>query len=183
MRLEDFLKNESPDEWCYIGMIDGSSFVLIEKAEDLLANMYEADELIRGINASSIKNAKDSIKKSEAFIKKQPRVIKALQKKSPKSFAKKDDEPGLDYKQVKEEAIIKAKSDLIAMEKYLISRKDFLVRMREYMKNYVPLGDREVVETTRRMTVDSHGETGTVIVVQGREIGNAWFRSEVSKSL
>ena len=180
MTFIEFLETLPPDEWIYVGMENGSSFVLIEPAEVLLNKMSRANIMVREITRKSASYARKRIRVIENYIPRQKNYIENMKKKKPESFARKEDEPGIDYEQLKKLCISNAREDLIKNQEELQRKTEYLVWAENYLENYVPLPKRQVMDSRKRL---SKAECGTIVIIEGFEHGSAWFLAEIMERL
>lgn len=182
MNFKEFLETLPAEEWVYVGMENGSSFVLIEPAEVILKKMPRANIMVREITRKNAAYARKRIRVIENYIPRQKNYIEKMKKKKPESFAskEKEDDPGIDYEQVKKLCISNAKEDLIKNQEELQRKTDYIIWAENYLENYIPLPNREVMDSRKRL---SKAECGTIVIIEGPEHGNAWFLSEIIERL
>lgn len=178
--FKELLEQLTPDEWVCVGTVGGSGFLAIETAGDIIKKMARLNIMVRDITRQSLQYSRERKEKLNELIPKVRKQIAILHRRRPESFIKPDDEHGLDYEKVKREEIRKQKELLIEYEHELKRKEENIAWAEEYLKNYVPVAKRTVIEKYKRALCEP---IGTIMLLEGEEYGGAWFLSEVKERL
>ena len=153
-KLNDFLKNMKPDEMIYLGMKDGSNFIAIDTAENLINGELKKLE-------SSLRNSVEkTLAKSETSLNSIPKKIVETQ------------EDIVRCRKVESKNDLKVK--LETLQKRFVMAYNCRTRCKSMLKKWKKLPNRLVIDSYHR-TVDI---PGIVVLVEGVECGTMWFKSD-----
>jgi len=155
--LKEFLETLEPEQVVYIGTEGGGGFMFCSPASKFKDDAEKID--------------KDNIEKLKFLINKAHRVRRIVGDKI--TFLKK---VANDESSTKDGRLKAINRELPRLEDNIVVLCNSLSKLYNFEKsleNYIPLGDREVVESYERLQKD-----GLVVMVEGVENGSYWFVEE-----
>lgn len=150
MKLTEFLKTVAEDEYVYLGAL--SCYLWIGHPTEILEKLPSLDDDYTERN-------RDSIERNAWVIK----DLKNQMSKNDKLISKGKDVDGL--KRVNKR-----------LAKELARQEKRKTELAEWLENRVPFGEREVRDSYRRRIVEP---VGTVVIIDGDEIGDYWMLDEI----
>lgn len=150
------ISKEDPKRLVYIGTNKGSGFVLIEEAKKAIKKLDDVNKELYDKHQKSLSRAK-------SFIHDSPRRIVDIQ-----------DQLENCINSLTDEQVEKLREELRKLEQDFANAVRLRKELSGYLKNYVALKDRKILDTYDRQGYDP----GICIIVNGIETNNIWFRNE-----
>lgn len=158
MKLKELLKTIPDDDWLYIGAASG--FVFIGQKHEAKKKLREAEKYYFNAYTGYKHDADARIKNHPQIMeKKQALLAAAKENGDAKEIAK--CEHGISNAECKYKTAIESSA-----------------KFGEILENYKKFADREILDTYKRKIVEP---LGTIVVVEGPEVGQYWLYSEVEK--
>lgn len=149
----EFLKEQDSTEMMYIGMKQGTNFIYIETAAEVIKNINKLENYLKN-------NAKRTLSESRAKIAKLPYDIVNLRTKISEETDKKE--------RNRLEACLEEKNRQFA------SAYNQRNKYEKLLNEWITLPNRVVVETYEH----EDNIPGTTVLLQGIEAGTLWFYGE-----
>ena len=158
VRFLKFLKEQDPETIIYLGTKNGSSYLEIDTAQELITNMDIMEEKLHNRSVTTLQNAKNKI------LELPEKLVEAHKELEKLMLAEKQDK----------QEILKAKSKVFKLERDFVAAFNTRTIFKRYLSNWTKLPERKVVESYPR-TVDV---PGVCVIVEGNENGDLWFMKE-----
>jgi hypothetical protein len=177
------LKELPPDMMVYVGMKEGSNWIAIETAATLIKKMKKLDSLTKEITEKELFTNTDRIKalwgsifpRYEKRLPKLAEDVTKLQGLSVEIFAGGYHEKKAKIEE-KQKELETAKGYYGYLKKEMGDRISNVVSLQEYLKDYVPIDKRKVIDSY----IITAQPMGKAILLEGREFGNLGMYDEIT---